>query len=677
MQDNKQAQNQYQSDKAVTSSSVSYEDEFLELNENNEQMEGEKQNNITEEAGGGAQNKHPEEFIREELEKQENEDALHQEEAIDNGRPEKPVTEDKKESPLNQGLENNSGKFPSLKVGGQNLQVSDEDTQSALQEKMRDLELKRQADEARQMAGEYGLPFINLSGLPIMPEALELIDENEARQAGVVCFLYKKNQEIRLAALKLNEAVLDIEKRLQRQHPGCQIKKFLTSPQSLEDALKLYKALPKTVEKAADDINISTDEVERITAEFGNLNELKNKIERVTASQLFSLILAAAIKTEASDIHLEAAENNIVLRFRIDGVLHTIAELNSEAWSKLSARIKLKAGLKINISDKPQDGNFSVKINGQTIDFRVSTLPTTYGESIVMRILYHEKVKRMNLENLGLIEYNLRIIEEEIKKPNGLVVVTGPTGSGKTTTLYAILNKLNNQQNKIITVEDPVEYKINGINQSEVDAERGYTFAKALRSIVRQDPDIILVGEIRDKETTEIALNAALTGHLVFTTLHTNNAVGAVIRFLALGAKPYLLAPALNISIAQRLVRRLCPHCRYEEKLDSEKNEIVRQELQNLPEEYQRRINLDISNLKFYKARGCEKCAGLGYKGQVGIFEIFKITDDVRNLILNENVNEVELNKIAKLNGMLTMRQDGILKAGQGLTSLEEVLRVA
>lgn len=557
------------------------------------------------------------------------------------------------------------------------LKVSDQETEEALVEKMKEMEINQQEEEIKQKASQQGLAYINLRGLPIMPEALELLEEEEARQKKVICFLYREGKEIRLAVVENNQQIKELVDRLKEGYPGYKIKVFLTSQNSLATALKLYTSLPKVIERVDDKIEISEEEIERTVQLFGSLDELKNRINQVSVTELFNLILAAAIKTEASDIHIEAGEKSVELRFRIDGVLHKTAQLNKEIWTKLSSRIKLKAGLKINVSDKPQDGNFSVNISDRPIDFRVSTLPTTYGESIVMRVLYHDKVKRMSLDNLGLADYNRRIIEEEIKKPNGLVVVTGPTGSGKTTTLYAILNKLNTPENKIITIEDPVEYKIQGINQSEVNASRGYTFAKALRSIVRQDPDIILVGEIRDKETVEIALNAALTGHLVFATLHTNNAVGVITRFLSLGAKSYLLSPALNISLAQRLVRKLCPVCKERVVLSEQDKELVRQEIEGLPDKYKVKFNLDFNQFKFYKAKGCQECAGLGYKGQLGIFEIFRITDEVRELISAENISETQLNSIARQNGMITMRQDGILKVIQGITSLDEVLRVA
>ncbi len=558
------------------------------------------------------------------------------------------------------------------------LKINDSQTAEALDDKIKQIDEQRYEEQVKLTATNLGLPYINLKGLPIMPEALEIIDEAEARQKKIICFLYREGREIRVAAVEYNQETIKIINKLKEQYSSCEVKLFLTSPHSLKAALDLYKSLPKVVERVEDDVEISGEYVEQAAQNLDDLKKLADKFIHISASEALALILAAAIKTEASDIHIEAGEEDVELRFRIDGVLHKVAYLDKALWSKLSSRIKLKAGLKINVADKPQDGNFSVKISNHPIDFRVSTLPTTYGESVVMRVLYHDKVKKMTLDNLGLTSYNRRIIEDEIHRPNGLIVVTGPTGSGKTTTLYAILNKLNTPQNKIITIEDPVEYKIHGINQSEINESKGYTFAKALRSIVRQDPDIILVGEIRDKETVEIALNAALTGHLVFTTLHTNNAIGAIARLLSLGAKSYLLSPALNISLAQRLVRKLCVNCRQEILLNEEQKELIRRELENLPEAYKAELKLDLNmeQFKIYKARGCNQCAGLGYHGQIGLFEIFQVTDQIRELISTDNISETKLNDLARENGMVSMRQDGILKVLQGITSLDEVLRV-
>ena len=554
--------------------------------------------------------------------------------------------------------------------------VAPEDKQGQLADKMKQMELARKEEEVEKAAMSQGLGYINLKGLPIVPEALRLIPENESREKGIIAFMYKKGAGIRVAVVEHSAAIREIINRLSRGYGEVNVSLYLTSKVSIDEGLKMYAALPKVIAHI-DEVRILESDLEKSAPASKDLKDLAEKIKKVSITQTLSLILSAAIKVESSDVHLEAEESGINLRFRIDGVLHDIARLERDIWDKLISRIKLSSKLKINIKDKPQDGSFSVHIKGEAIDFRVSTLPTAYGESVVMRILYHENIKGMNLGNLGIEEYNRKKLDQELEKPNGMIVVTGPTGAGKTTTLYAILNKLNTADNKIITIEDPIEYKIKGINQSQVNKDRDYTFAKALRSLVRQDPDIILIGEIRDKETAEISLNAALTGHLLFTTLHTNNAAGVIPRFLALGAKPYLLAPALNVSLAQRLVRKICEHCKTEEIVDQTKKERASRELELIAEQHRYLLPKDINNLKFYNGRGCEQCAGLGYKGQIGIFEIFQVIDELRDMILASNVSEYKLQEMAVRNGMVTMVQDGILKAIRGVTSLDEVFRVS
>jgi type IV pilus assembly protein PilB len=567
------------------------------------------------------------------------------------------------------------GKVQQNEVEKSVLKVASEDREDELGSKMKEIELNRKEDEIKSKAITAGMGYINLKGLPIVPEALRLISEEESKENGIIAFMYKKDIEIRVAVLEFNSKVDEIGKRISDEHDKVAVKFYLTSRVSMDDGLKMYAGLPKIIIKV-DDIEILQTDLEKTAEDLKDIKELEEKIHKISVTQVVSLILAAALKVESSDIHIEAEESGISLRFRIDGVLHDIARLEREVWDKLVSRIKLSSKLKLNIKDKPQDGSFSVHIKGKPIDFRVSTLPTAFGESIVMRVLYHEKVKEMKLDNLGIAKYNRSVLDKELKRPNGMIVITGPTGSGKTTTLYAILNKLNSADNKVITIEDPIEYKIEGISQSQVNKDKGYTFAKALKSVVRQDPDIILVGEIRDKETAEISLNAALTGHLLFATLHTNDVAGTIPRFLALGAKGYLLAPALNVSLAQRLVRKICDSCRVEDPLDETKKERVRAELEKMPETH-RSLVPDLASSKFYKGGGCDKCAGLGYKGQIGIFEIFQVTDEIRDMVLSNEVSEHKMMEIGVKNGMITMVQDGLLKAIKGVTSIDEVFRVS
>ncbi len=546
-----------------------------------------------------------------------------------------------------------------------------------LNDKMKAIEAARKEDGIKLKAMNLGLGYINLKGLPIMPEVLKLVDEEEAKTLRVICFLYKKGEEIRLATTDLTDEVRELIGRLQENNPGVSMIVYLTSEESLEAALKLYASLPRRVERV-NDIEVLEKEIDASGLAISDIREIQDKINSASTTEILGIMVMAATRIEASDIHIEAEEKEIKLRFRVDGVLHDAAILPKETWSNLVSRIKLNAGLKINIQDRPQDGNFTLNVQGKPIDFRVSILPTNYGESVVMRILFHDKIRKMSLDNLGIDDYNRAILEKEISKPNGLLVITGPTGSGKTTTLYAILNKLNTSDNKIITVEDPIEYKLEGINQSEVHEDKGYTFAKALRSIVRQDPDILLVGEIRDEETVEIVLNAALTGHLVLSTIHTNSAAGVIPRFMALGARPYLLSPSINVSISQRLVRRVCESCKQPYQPNAEEQEKVKVALEGLPENRKRLIApSELGMAGFFKGQGCEKCSGLGYKGQVGIFEILQITDEIKQMILAGDISEQRLKEVAVKNGMVSLAQDGILKAMRGVTSLEEVFRVA
>jgi len=330
------------------------------------------------------------------------------------------------------------------------------------------------------------------------------------------------------------------------------------------------------------------------------------------------------------------------------------------------------SGVKINITDKPQDGRISIFLKDDRIDIRASFLPTAHGESVVMRLLKSSSVG-LTFEDLGIRDRSFEQLKREIDRPNGMIITTGPTGSGKTTTLYAILKKLNKKETKIITIEDPIEYQLEGINQSQTS--KNYTFSLGLRSIVRQDPDIIMVGEIRDLETAEISIQAALTGHLVLSTIHTNDAAGTVPRFLSMGAKPFLLAPALNAMIGQRLVRRVCSKCKKEIIIEDEQMKRIKDIINSMPEEYKNKI--DINNLKFYKGEGCEECQGIGYKGRVGIYEIMIMNKEVEQLILSEKVSEYDMRDIASKNGMITMVQDGLLKAIDGITTVEEVFRVA
>jgi len=411
-------------------------------------------------------------------------------------------------------------------------------------------------------------------------------------------------------------------------------------------------------------------EKEVLEKKIENITVLKKEIEAVLGKEttkILNLILGGPIKLNASDIHIEPKENEAKLRIRLDGILQDVLIFNRKTYEALLSRIKLLSGMKLNIFDRPQDGRFSVLIENLPIEIRTSTLPAEWGESVVMRILNPKSL--ISLEELGLREDLLKIFKKEIKKPNGMIIVTGPTGSGKTTTLYAILKEIQNPEIKIITIEDPIEYHLEGITQTQVDPKAGYDFANGLRAIVRQDPDVILVGEIRDLETAQIAIQAALTGHLVLTTLHTNDAAGTVARLIALGEKPVNIAPAINMAVAQRLVRKICKKCSVLEKPNKEELEKIKEGLKNL--------NFKIpENLKIKRAKGCEDCNFTGYRGRTGIFETFLVDDEMERFILT-SPSISALREMAIKKGMVTMYQDGLLKVIDGITTIEEVERVA
>ena len=413
-----------------------------------------------------------------------------------------------------------------------------------------------------------------------------------------------------------------------------------------------------------------------------DLGNLVEKCLHKDTSFLLSVILQGAIHLSASDIHLEPRESDVKMRIRIDGMLQDVSIIPPKVYHFLLSRIKLLAGLKLNIHNRPQDGSFSVilpalskKERVKEIEIRTSALPADYGESIVMRIL--DPANLRSIEELGLREDLLELFKKEIKKPNGMIIVTGPTGSGKTTTLYAFLEYLKKPQIKIITIEDPIEYRLEGISQTEVHPERGYDFANGLRAIVRQDPDVILVGEIRDLETAQIAIQAALTGHLVFSTLHTNDAAGTIPRLVSLGARPSNIAPAINLAIAQRLVRKICPKCFILRPLKEEEKKIIQEGLGNIPSHLKKKYSLEnLNEVQIKEGKGCKFCNFTGFKGRIGIFEAFVVNEEMEDLIL-KNPSIPEIKRLARKHGMVSMYQDGLLKVLLGITTIEEVQRVA
>ncbi|MBA3047332.1 type II/IV secretion system protein [Candidatus Falkowbacteria bacterium] len=559
-----------------------------------------------------------------------------------------------------------------LIFSSENYSDEDENAQQKFSKKQNEINKKDIERITMQKAASQGLPYIGLVGFAISLDALSVISEAEAIRLSAVCFYYD-GEKIRIGSTNPENIEIKnlLDKLKEKYH--CQGTLYLISENSLNFAFILYKNIPnKRVEIKG--VQVTEEELSKHSEKFSSFKDLQEQINKAELTEMVSMILAAAIKANASDIHIEGEEKAIKVRFRVDGILHDSAVLGKEAWKRLISRMKMLAGVKINVSDRPQDGRVSIYLKNERIDIRASFLPTSYGESVVMRLLRSSTV-RLEFEELGIRGQAFKQLEREILRPNGMIVTTGPTGSGKTTTLYAILKKLNNQETKIITIEDPIEYQMDGVNQSQISDK--YTFAKGLRSIVRQDPDIILVGEIRDLETAEIAIQAALTGHLVLSTIHTNDAAGTVPRFLSMGAKPFLLAPSINAVVGQRLVRKICGKCKKEAKISPETMDRIKENFDQLPPEEKKALKGKISDLKFYEADGCQKCQGIGYRGRIGIYEIMIMSSELEKIILSGNVSEYDMRAAAAKNGMVTMAQDGLLKALDGITSVDEVFRVA
>lgn len=558
-------------------------------------------------------------------------------------------------------------------VSQSKIHVATPEVEEALSDKMAQIALKEKEQETQAKANALGLGYINLVGFPIGPETIAVINQADAERLQVICFL-RTTDQLRLAAVHPEDPEVQAMVRSIGEKLRVHTEVYAISEHSLQSALHLYTLLPKKITSVSG-IAIDQADLERYRQQIQDIRQLDKYLTDVSTSDMFTFLLAGAIQSRSSDIHIEAEDSGIRVRYRIDGVLTPVATLPTTTWPRIISRIKLMAGLKLNVTTIPQDGRISVFLQDDKIDVRVSTLPTAFGESVVMRLL-RSSASSITFNDLGLRGRAYEELKKEIDRPNGMVIVTGPTGSGKSTTLYAVLNQLNKPDTKIITLEDPIEYKLSGINQSQVDWSKDYTFAKGLRSILRQDPDIVMVGEIRDLETADTAIQAALTGHLVLSTIHTNDAAGAIPRFLSMGTKPYLLAPALNAVVAQRLVRKICTNCTIDDELDTATLEKVTRILTTIPVTSGHRVEVE-GGLRFKKGQGCEVCHGLGYTGRIGIFEVLVVDPEVEKLILDNKISELTIREAAEHQGMVTMAQDGLLKALDGLTTVDEVFRVA
>lgn len=534
--------------------------------------------------------------------------------------------------------------------------------------------LKREGEEraAERLAQKLGITYVDLTRVPATTDALRLVPEDVARAAKLAVIEIKSRK---LAVATLNPELPAAKKAIgDLETQKYEVKTFIASATGLEQAWRLYKLVKKEGAEITGRVKIEEKSIEALSKRLTNFPAIQEEIKKLdfvktSPVAIVELVLAGALSIKASDIHFEAEEKRAKIRLRVDGLLHDVFEdMTLKNYEALVSRFKLISGLKLNVKDISQDGRFTITLGRKEIEVRVSIIPSEFGENVVMRILDPE-VTAIGLASLGLRADDLLIVERQIAKPNGLILNTGPTGSGKTTTLYAFLRHLNNPEIKIITLEDPIEYRLEGVEQTQVDAEAGYTFANGLRAVVRQDPDIVLVGEIRDLETADIALQASLTGHLVLSTLHTNDAAGAVPRLVNLGVKTVSIGPATNLVIAQRLIRKLCPDCKSPAASTPELKEKIKKFFAALPARVDRSIFQDI---KIYTAVGCDKCNSFGYKGRIGIFEFLEGGPKFEDVILKE-ASESALKRLADEQGMVTMQQDGILKTIKGETSFDEV----
>lgn len=538
--------------------------------------------------------------------------------------------------------------------------------------------LRRREEEelAQVLSQKYGVEYVDLSLVAVNVDALRLLSVEESKAAEVAAF-GRVGKRLSLAArAPENPKVKGVVQKLTDQ--GYEVAVFMCSLASLERAWQRYEDLSYATQSKAGVFELSTEELEELMTHVGNLPDIGTLIKEALdlkrayrITRILEVILAGGLATGASDVHFEPEEAAVRLRYRLDGVLVDVLTFDHDTYKLLLSRLKLLSGLKLNVEGDAQDGRFSIKIKGDEIELRTSVLPGNYAETVVLRILNPKSIG-VPLEELGM-EAKLRArIEHEIGKPNGMILTTGPTGSGKTTTLYAFLRKVNSPQTKIITIEDPIEYHLNGIVQTQVD-KKNYTFANGLRSALRQDPDIIMVGEIRDEEVAQTAINAALTGHLVFSTLHTNDAAGSFPRLIDLGVSEKVLSSAVNAALAQRLVRKLCEKCKLQRPATPEERATIDRILKNVID--RSLVPGDVANVWDAKPDGCDACHGRGYKGRIGIFEAV-FMDDAIEKILREKPSEREVAAAARPQGIPTMPEDGIIKVLRGVTSMEELKRV-
>ncbi|RJR12885.1 type II/IV secretion system protein [Candidatus Parcubacteria bacterium] len=540
-------------------------------------------------------------------------------------------------------------------------------------ERLHELHLREEEQLAEMLSQKYGVAYTDLTKKAIDTDALRLIPEERARETETAAFR-KVNKKL-LVAMRSPERPDALQTLQELNRLGYDVERYIVSRASLEHAWDRYHDLSYATETEAGILTLSNETIEQMLQKLKTLADIKTEIASHSGSKdthrisrVLEIVMGGALALGASDIHLEPEEEGVRMRYRLDGVLTEVFVFDAPTYALISSRIKLLSGLKLNIKNAAQDGRFSIVVGGKEIEIRTSVLPGSYAETIVMRVLDPSTIA-LPMEALGFDKYLMDIFKREIAKPNGMILNTGPTGSGKTTTLYAFLRQVHNPGIKIVTIEDPIEYHLPGIVQTQVSKD--YTFAEGLRSTLRQDPDVIMVGEIRDAEVASTAVHASLTGHLVFSTLHTNDAAGTFPRLVDMGINADILGAAVTTAMAQRLVRRLCPVCREPKPIVGQDAKILEPLLKNIPHADELPANRDT----MWVAKGCDKCGGLGYKGRIAVVEVILMDKELEDCV-RKSSSERDIWRAAAHQKIRRMAQDGAVKVLQGVTSLDELSRV-
>lgn len=551
--------------------------------------------------------------------------------------------------------------------------IGKDDEKKAILAEKRAIVVIDEIGKIQQEAEKLKIPYLAKS-ISVLDEVLKIIPEDIAKGNQMIAF-EKTGTLVKVGLVEPQDINALNVLRFISEKTQLRFEVNLISPLVFRDMVTQYSgSAEKVIEEAVEALRNEDENDEEFLTE--GVSRSKNNVQSAPVTKLLSVIIRHAIEGKASDIHMEPFDKEYRIRFRVDGVLYSSLTVPLEVGKAVISRVKILANLKIDEKRKPQDGRFNVIESGHPVDFRISTLPVMEGEKVVMRLLDKEN-KLASLENMGIVGRCGDILVRSIQEPFGIILITGPTGSGKSTTLYSCLEVLNREDRNIVTLEDPVEYTIAGINQSQINPEIGYTFASGLRSILRQDPNVIMVGEIRDNETAELTIHAALTGHLVLSTLHTNSSIGAIPRLIDMGVEAFLLASSLRVMAAQRLVRRICEKCKHEVKVSDKIKEYLLSQIKEIPAEDLARYGVDLSKpVTLFEGSGCESCGKLGYNGRIAIFEAIEVDSGMKDIISEQNGGEQFVKEYAKKQGMITMKQDGILKAITGKTTFSEIERV-